>query len=146
MTHVRQQLRSQAKTLITGLGTTGANVFARRLFQLEQDQLPCWSVMIGDEEIDNNLGDCQDRIVRLEFDGWARELDGETLANKLDTMLEELEAVMVKSGFTVALKSLDLLEIEVDVDIDDTDHAFGMLTAVYAARYATAEGAPGTAI
>lgn len=144
MTHVRQQIREQAVTTATGLTTTGSNVFSNRLFQLMQDQIPYWNVMLGEEEIEIE-GDCNDRIVNLEFHGGARAADGDVLADTIDTMIEELEAVVLESNFSM-IKTLDLSDIETDYDITETDQAFGTCTVTYRARYFTAVGAPGTAL
>ena len=38
--HIRQQLRERAGTVLTGLTTTGSNVFETRIYPLENTNLP----------------------------------------------------------------------------------------------------------
>ena len=38
--HVRQQIRERIATTITGLSTTGSNVFQSRVYPLDVDSLP----------------------------------------------------------------------------------------------------------
>ena len=38
--HIRQQIRERVGTTLTGLSTTGSNVFQSRVFNLEESNLP----------------------------------------------------------------------------------------------------------
>lgn len=50
--HLRKQVRTYATTLLTGLATTGQNVFADRARLLDQAKLPALRIYLGDESID----------------------------------------------------------------------------------------------
>ena len=49
MAHVRQQIRDQIVTALTGLTTTGTNVFRSRIFPLEQTKLPALCIFTKSE-------------------------------------------------------------------------------------------------
>ena len=49
MAHVRQQIRDQIVTALTGLTTTGSNVFRSRIFPLEQTKLPALCIFTKSE-------------------------------------------------------------------------------------------------
>lgn len=50
MTHARQQIRDAAVTLLTGLATTGANVFPSRTLAVPADKRPALLVYTTEEE------------------------------------------------------------------------------------------------
>jgi hypothetical protein len=47
--HVRQQIRDRVATLVTGLPTTGANVYKMRRFALDDSKIPAICVYTMDE-------------------------------------------------------------------------------------------------
>ena len=49
--HVRKQIRDAIVTLVTGLTTTGSNVFAGRTYALQDSELPALRVYTGDEDL-----------------------------------------------------------------------------------------------
>tara|TARA_B100000131_G_scaffold322373_1_gene376096 strand:+ start:2412 stop:2852 length:441 start_codon:yes stop_codon:yes gene_type:complete len=49
MAHARQTIRERFVTLVTGLSTTGSNVFDTRLYNLTQDNLPALVVVAENE-------------------------------------------------------------------------------------------------
>ena len=49
MSHVRQQIRDRIATILTGLPTTGANVFKMRRYALDDSKLPAILVYTMDE-------------------------------------------------------------------------------------------------
>ena len=49
MAHARKQIRDQLKTTLTGLTTTGSNVFNSRVY--DHDALPCISIYTLSEEL-----------------------------------------------------------------------------------------------
>ena len=48
--HLRQQIREQIGTTLTGLTTTGSNVFQSRVYQLEDSNLPALLIYTKSEE------------------------------------------------------------------------------------------------
>ena len=49
MAHYRQQIREQVATTLTGLDTTGNNVFPSRIYDIEESKLPCLCVYTTEE-------------------------------------------------------------------------------------------------
>ena len=47
--HIRQQLRERAGTVLTGLTTTGSNVFETRIYPLENTNLPALVIYTKNE-------------------------------------------------------------------------------------------------
>jgi len=55
--HIRQQIREQFATQITGLTTTGSNVYQSRVYNLETGDLPAIIVYTKSEDSEpNNFG------------------------------------------------------------------------------------------
>jgi hypothetical protein len=50
--HVAEQAIAAAKTVLTGLATTGTNVFDSLVYELQESQLPALLVDQGDEQLD----------------------------------------------------------------------------------------------
>lgn len=50
MAHVRQQIRENIGTTLTGLATTGSNVFETRLFPIGEAKLPAICIYTNSEE------------------------------------------------------------------------------------------------
>ena len=50
MAHLRQSIRERIATDVTGLSTTGSNVFQRRVYPVEDSSLPCLLVYTTSEE------------------------------------------------------------------------------------------------
>ena len=50
MAHLRQSIRERVATDVTGLTTTGSNVFQTRLYPVESTSLPCLLVYTTSEE------------------------------------------------------------------------------------------------
>ena len=148
MTHARQQIRTAAVALATGLATTGSRVYDSRFFELEPDtQLPCWAVYTTDEVEDAEfgaMGGMQDRVCRLSFAGLARALTGAALQSTLDTMCEELETVVRREA--IAGCECVYLRTEWEFGEQESEAAEGRVTVSFAVRYYTNQGAPGVLI
>jgi len=149
VTHVRTQIRNLAVSTATGLSLTGSNVFESRLHPLAQSQLPCWIVSADEEEGENvtmAMGGApeQQRTLQLEFAGYARGVSG--VEDTLDSMAEELEAVITTSAFAALAKDIEYQGTEVELAGEDLDNTFGIVTVVYRVTYHTTAGAPGTAV
>ncbi len=92
--HIRKQIRDAAKTALTGLTTTGANVFSGRISALQASELPGLLIFLnGDEAIEgaNNAGTpTVDRSGMLRIEGVAAE--GDDTLDLLDQIALEVEA------------------------------------------------------
>lgn len=92
MTHKRQQIREQAVTLLTGLATTGARVFASRVYPIQRAELPGLLVYAKNEPSQRaSMGGSLMRDLTLVVEAVAR---GADLDDTLDTICKEVEAAM----------------------------------------------------
>lgn len=145
--HVRTQIRDAAATLITGLTTTGSNVYnARALALAAKVNLPCWVVQVGSEQLPPDVrttdGKLQ-RLAELEFIGYCRATTGEGTEDTLDQMLKELEVAFDSDRkLGGLLKDSRLVEIEPDDAEDDASQMLDAIRVVYVVEYWTARNAP----
>lgn len=147
MTHARSQIRSAIIPLITGLTTTGSNVYDSRGYEVEQVSIPFWAVYTGSEEAEvaDGSGALQ-REVEVICEGVVRELDGQAAHAKLDTMLEELETALSRNAVKSAvggIKGWGLDSVEYLVELDDTDRLLAHVAVTFRCVYFTEDGAPG---
>ena len=54
MAHIRQSIRDNAVTAVTGLSTTGSNVFRSRVYPLGTNKLPALCVYTDSEVVEYN--------------------------------------------------------------------------------------------
>ena len=147
MAHVRQQIRGSVGGTVTGLTTTGSNVFVSRKRPLGKGQLPCWLVYMapdaegGEESEIITMGNSRtlDRIARVVLEGVAEEAgNADDLDDTLDTMAAEAEAVLGGNDLGGLVKDVELQRSEVAFD-GDGDKARGVVRLIWAYRYATRE-------
>ena len=92
MSHVRQQIRDDIVTTLTGLTTTGSNVFRSRIFPLEQTNLPALCIYTKSEtsEYDTiGLPRSVNRILDVAVEAYVKGVSN--YDNTLDTIAVELE-------------------------------------------------------
>ena len=54
MAHIRQSIRDNAVTAVTGLSTTGSNVFRSRVYPLGTNKLPALCIFTDGETVEFN--------------------------------------------------------------------------------------------
>lgn len=118
--HARELIRKAIATAVTGLTTTGADVFTSRLYPYEDDDLPNLSVYVARdpetvEDEDDVMGSYQIRVLPVEI--VARVKATTELDDQLDDICAEVETALVGSATVKALvKSLRLVSTEIDMD------------------------------
>lgn len=145
--HVRTQIRDKAVALVTGLTTTGVNVFPSRKYPLDDDIFPGLCVYTLTEDIDEEEGKAagiQFRSVDVVIEGYDALVAG--LDDNLDTIAAEVEtAIFADRFFTGLLKALDLTTTEIDLNVEAAKPV-GMIKLTFKAQYLTEEGAPTVAL
>lgn len=137
MPHARQTIREAAATKVTGLTTTGANVFQSRMVP-QATALPCLLVTTNDEEITpGTVGNLIERNLDLVITGVAKAAAAD---DTLDTIAAEVETAM--ATFTYRNQ---LTRLEVDFD-EALEKPAGRIALTYRVNYLTAAGSPGTPI
>jgi hypothetical protein len=92
MTHVRQQIRDDIVTTLTGLATTGSNVFRSRIFPLEETNLPALCIYTKSEasEYDTiGLPRSVNRVLDVAVEAYVKGVSN--YDNTLDTIAVEVE-------------------------------------------------------
>jgi len=142
--HVRKQIRDAAATLVTGLTTTGSNVFKAQIYNLQESQLPALKVYTPVEAIELEAGtlDAPDRALSLIIEGVAQATSG--LEDTLDLIATEVE-VALGADVTVGglSRALDLSETVKQISAEG-DPPIGSVLLTYNVKYRTPFGDPET--
>jgi hypothetical protein len=92
MSHVRQQIRDDIVATLTGLATTGSNVFRSRIFPLEQTNLPALVIYSKSEtsEYDTiGLPRSVNRVLDVAVEAYVKGVSN--YDNTLDTIAVQVE-------------------------------------------------------
>ena len=146
MAHVRQQIRDAVTVLVTGLTTTGSNVFQSRVYNLQESNLPALKVYTSSEDIalEDGTLDAPQRNLSLVIEGNAQATA--TLDTTLDEIAKEVEIAL---GADITIGGL-----AIGIDLDNTqmqltgegDQPIGSVLLTYDIHYRTPFGDPETVI
>ena len=149
MSHARKQIRDAVVTIVTGLTTTGANVFKSRKAPLfdKDTELPCLCIYTEDEEIDEEKGKhagLSYRYLELKITGYAE--DASTLDDTLDDIAAEVEtAVLADRRLGLGVIDTFLLSSEKEETVE-AEKPLGKIELTFKVSYLTETGKPGTII
>jgi hypothetical protein len=147
MAHLRSQIRASGKASMTGLPTTGANVFRSRAYPFKSAQLPGWLVKTNQEELavgSSGRPRLMERALMLELEGYAAQSDN--VDDVLDQMALEAEQRMaepIHNTFGGLASVATLLAVELDFD-DEHEKPHGMIRLTYRVDYEAREDTPDT--
>ena len=128
MTHPRKTVRASAITALTGLTTTGSNVFESQVYPLEDSDLPALRVYTRNDTF--GTLEREYTSVSAAWSGYARQIElvvevvvksATTPDATVDTICEEVEAALeAKSAWTsnVGQVTYDRTEIEFSADAE----------------------------
>ena len=140
MAHVRQSIRDNIVTAVTGLSTTGSNVFRSRVYPLGTNKLPALCVYSNAEPVEYNRLDRVrdiDRTVDIVIEAYVRAVSN--YDTTLDTICAEIEAGMAadvtRGGYA---KDYKLTQTEFDF-LDDGDRPIATARLTYSNDYRTVE-------
>jgi hypothetical protein len=94
MAHYRQQIREQVATTLTGLDTTGNNVFQSRIYNIEESKLPCiciYTVSESSEPISMSPPRSIEKVLDLVIEIYIKGLNS---SSDLETVLKEVKEKM----------------------------------------------------
>ena len=138
--HVRKQLRQAIATAVTGLATTGANVFQSRAWPLERANLPAILVYPGEEALELvAFPRAYQRAMSMQIEACARA--GSALDDTLDLIGKEAE-VALAGGVVVGGKSVELVLSACRFEWDAQDKIYGSLVMTWEALMFSGAGAP----
>ena len=146
--HVRKQIRDAAVTALTGLATTGARVFASRVYPLQDDDLPALRVDTNNEDVDSEsiiANRVLDRELQVLVQACVKQ--NATYNDTIDQIIQEVEvALSTLAAQTMAgAKSVQLQRIEV-VLAGEAEKPVAVATMLFAVPYHTALNAPDVAL
>lgn len=142
--HVRKQVRAAAVSDLTGLSTTGANVFNARVKPIREQDMPCLNVFLLDESSD---WDAQGTMVRtgdLVVEG--RTQGGDDLFDLLDAIAAEVETAIYAE--TPELEGLlhNIGTPRTQIELQDTqqgaDRRTGIIRILFPVQYRTGQKDP----
>ena len=147
MVHYRKSIRDKAASLLTGLTTTGANVFSGRVAPLTTTEMPGLVVVPGEEATGFGAeagGASVDRTLQLIVIGEV--VGNEGLFDTLDTICAEVEGAL----FATANDNLDglaewLAPPSTQMTVSDRNGSaerIGTVRMVFPVRYRTALSDP----
>lgn len=144
--HIRQQIREQFATQITGLTTTGSNVFQSRVYNLEAGDLPAVIVYTKSEDSEpDTLGTNRILIRNLSL---VCECYVKAVANyddTLDTISKEIETAIAADATLDGLaKDVFIESTEIDYN-GDGEKPVAVATLTFDVMYETREQSPDTA-
>lgn len=138
MTHKRKTIRDNATTLLTGLTTTGSNVFASRVYPVESASLPVILVYVGPEEaLDDESSMGNTKVIAAELNLEVRAAKSTGLDDQLDLILEEVQTQIAtdRKLSNTLVKRLNYLGIDGPEWSDEGEKEHAVMTIQYQAIY-----------
>lgn len=148
--HARQQVRQAAVIDLTGLATSGANVFTGRVAKLSEAEMPGLKIMLWDEAGDlggQALGTVL-RRGRLVVEGWMQ--GGDDIEDKLDDWAAEIEVALYGNtpALDAVLQNIDAPTTAIDLPEPEegVGKKFGRIRMLIPVEYRTALADPTTIV
>jgi len=145
--HVRQRIREQVATTVTGLATTGSNVFQSRVYSLSDDVLPALLVYSVSESSDiDSMGPIGSltRSLSLSIEGYVKNVSD--YDDVIDDVCKEVEIAMAGDKTLNGLAQNSYLS-GTDINYNgEGEQPVGIVTMNYVIQYRTATNAPETAL
>lgn len=146
--HIRRQIREAAATLVTGLATSGTNVFQSRIRNLAAADLPALRVYTTPEDIEDSprqTGESdaylQHRNIEIRVEAVARV--AANLDDTLDQMCKEVEVAIAADSTLGGLAKLHCALRRTEIDLDgNTDVPAGKATMTFEVSALTMSNAP----
>lgn len=147
MAHVRTSIRNNIETTLTGLTTTGSNVYVTRLFPLGAGKLPGLCIYTRNETIRNSTikpPRSQVRSLEVIVEAYVRGVS--SLDDTIDTISLEVEEALstdlTRGGYA---KDTNVTSFEVDYD-GEGEQSIGVARFTIAVDYVTLENDIETAV
>lgn len=146
MPHARSQIRDAVVTAVTGLTTTGSNVFASRVYpHATLPSLAVYTVAESVQDEEGTLGTKQHRALEVIVEARAKAAAAATLDDTLDTIAAEVEAALVADRTLGGLaKWTEYQEAEIELDAE-AEQPVGLARLTFAVIYRV-DGTDPTAI
>ena len=145
--HVRQQIREKIGTTLTGLTTTGSNVFESRVYPLENANLPALIIYTKEESSEPIVIGTQrlmSRELSVVVEGYAKATSN--FDDTIDTISKEVEAAIAADRTLDGLAKdtyLESTEIEFNAE---GEKPLGYVSLTFLTNYYVKENAPDVAV
>lgn len=145
--HIRKQIRDAAQTALTGLATTGANVFSGRVSPLQSNELPALLIFLNGDEGSHgasNGGATSNHAGLLRVEGVAS--NGDDTIDDLDRIAKEVEAALFVNAPFLALllhaPAPPSAQISIDEPVEGAAKRLGSVILNIPINYRTRFGQP----
>jgi len=138
--HIRQQIRERVGTTLTGLTTTGSNVYQSRVYNLENSDLPALIIYTRSEDTELlEMGSTRtlERNLSLVVEAYVKA--NSNYDDTIDTIAKEIESAMgadVTHNNLARDSFLDSTEINYN---GEGEQPIAVMTMVYNINYQTTE-------
>jgi hypothetical protein len=145
--HIRQQIREKFGTTLTGLTTTGSNVFESRVYPLENASLPALIIYTKSETSEPIVIGTQrlmSRELSVVVEGYAKATSN--FDDTIDTISKEVEAAIAADRTLNGLAKdtyLESTEIEFN---SEGEKPLGYVSLTFLTNYYVKENAPDVAV
>ena len=144
--HVRQQIRERIGTTLTGLTTTGSNVFESRVYPLEDSKLPALIIYTKSEEsmpIEIGSNRTMERSLTVNIEGYVKA--NSNFDDTVDTICKEVETAMATDTTLNGLAKDSFLETtEIEFNAEG-EKPVGYVTMSFKVDYYVLESSPDVA-
>jgi hypothetical protein len=144
--HLRRQIREAAAAALTGLGTTGANVFESRTHELQDINLPGLRIYTNDETVaigSKGASRTLARELELVVEGCSKKSSG--LDDELDAIVKEVEVAIAANQSIGGAKYVQLRRIEIDME-GEAEKEVGVARMTFEVLYYAQIGTPDVAM
>lgn len=147
MAHLRKQIREYFGTQLTGLTTTGANVFQSRVDPMVSAKLPAiiiYTTSESSEEVSFSAKRIQQRSLTVNVEGYVRAVTN--FDDTLDLISEEAE-IAILDDTTLGGLAINTELTGTDITYSgDGEQPVGTIRLTFEVQYRTETGVPGTAV
>lgn len=147
MAHVRKLLRDNLTTALTGLTTTGSNVYQSRVYPVASNKLPGLLIYSKSESIEYStmgLPRIQERTASFTLEIYVKGVSG--YDNSIDQICLEIEEA-IYSNITLGGYAADIMIKEFDAEFNgDGDQPVGLATLTVDVLYRVREDNPDISI
>jgi len=146
--HLRRQIRERIVSDVTGLSTTGSNVFQSRAYPIEESKLPCLLVFDSEESVEiRSMGAIRGITSELtvNIEGYCQGGDGETVMDTLAAIQKEVQIAM-QADIDINSLARDSYLTSADASVNaEATKPTGSVRMTYLVIYQYMENAPDTA-
>lgn len=147
MAHIRKLIRDNIETTLTGLTTTGSNVFVSRVYPITGSNLPGIIVYTGSEEVEYltiSRPRTLMRSVTFSIEAYVKGVSG--YDDDIDAVCSEIETALytdVTRGGNARDTMINSMEVQYQ---GEAEQPVALATMQVTVEYVTLEGAPEVAV